>query len=114
MIVAKLFIPSLTVSFNKNIQLAARQVHDGRGERRQRQYVLSSIQEQGKRQWAQTDTEKNTLKYKTPSYCSTRVVEHWNRLPKETVESPSMEVIPPAQYTQQPALVTPVLIKSAG
>lgn len=45
LIVAKLFIPSLTVSFNENVQLAARQGHDGRSERRQRQYVLSSIQE---------------------------------------------------------------------
>lgn len=79
-----------------------------------RDNILSSIQQQGKRQWAQTDIEKNTLKHKTPTYCSIREVKHWNRLPKEIVESPSVEIIPPGQHTQQPALVRPVLSRSAG
>ena len=46
-------------------------------------------------------TRSNGLKRKHRKFCTNmwnnffmvRVMEHWNRLPKETVESPSMEIL---------------------
>jgi len=58
---------------------------------RQGQTVFSSAQQQDKGQRAQTEAEKFQLNMRRNLF-PLRVMEPWNRLPREAVEFPSLEI----------------------
>jgi len=55
------------------------------------QTLSSGAQRQDKRQRAQTEAQKFQLNMRK-NFFPLRVTEHWNSLPREVVESPSLEI----------------------
>jgi len=55
------------------------------------QTLSSGAQRQDKGQRAQTEAQEAHLKMRK-NFLPLRVTEHWNRLPREVVESPSLEI----------------------
>lgn len=53
---------------------------------------LMGTQEQDKGQWAQSELQEVSLKHKD-FFSTVRMVKHWNGLPSEAVESPSLEML---------------------
>jgi len=51
------------------------------------QTLFSSAQRQDKGQWAQNDAQEVPLEHEEEL-----LMEHWNRLPRGIVESPSLEI----------------------
>jgi len=61
------------------------------GVRRMSQTLSSGAQRQDKGQRAQTEAQKFQLKMRK-NFSTLRLTEHWNRLPREAAESPSLEI----------------------
>jgi len=57
----------------------------------QGQILFSGTQKQDKGQRAQTEAQEDPSEHEEELF-TLRVMEHWNRLPKEVVESPSLEI----------------------
>ena len=79
------------------------------------QTLFSGSQQQDKGQWAQTEAEEVPSEQEEELLHSESdgALEHWNGLPREAVEPPSLEIIqdPPGQGPVQPAVGDPA---SAG
>jgi len=56
------------------------------------QTLFSGAQRQDKGQWAQTEAQEVLNVNMRKNFFPLRVMEHWNRLPREVVESPSLEI----------------------
>lgn len=63
---------------------------DGEELRWWNQALLGGAQWQDTGQWAQVEIQETPLQKKN---CTVRVTEPWDRLPRETVESPSSEIL---------------------
>ena len=50
-------------------------------------------QRQDKRRWAQTETQEAPSDRQETLFSTVRVTKHWHRLPREVVESPSLEIL---------------------
>jgi len=67
-------------------------VSAGRMSREWDQTLSSGAQQQDKRQQAQTEMQRFQLK-RRKDFFTVRVTEYWNRLPREAVASPSLEIL---------------------
>jgi len=56
------------------------------------QTLFSGAQQQDKGQWAQTEAEEVPSE-REEDLLTLSVMEPWNRLPREAVESPSLEIL---------------------
>ncbi|KAK4831874.1 hypothetical protein QYF61_019886 [Mycteria americana] len=56
-----------------------------------RELGLFSLEKRRLRQWAQTETQEVPSEHQK-HFVTVRVTEHWHRLPREVVESPSLEI----------------------
>jgi len=57
----------------------------------QSQALFSGAQCQDQRRWAQTETQNFCLTIRKNCF-TVRVTKHWHRLPREVMESPSLEM----------------------
>ena len=67
-------------------------------QRVQSQAFPSGGQRQDQRQWAQTGPQEVPSEHQE-TLLSVRVPEHWHRLPREVVESPTLEILRSCQDT---------------
>lgn len=61
------------------------------------QALLSGVQQQEMRQWAQTDTQRFPHQQEEELHCCAGDRD-WNRLPREAVESPSGDIPEPSGH----------------
>ncbi|KAJ7410878.1 Peripheral plasma membrane protein CASK [Pitangus sulphuratus] len=77
-----------------------------------------SAQQQDKRQWAEIDAQEVPPEHEE-ELLSCAVIEHWNRLPRKAVESPSLEYflmgdIPDPSWTQSCAICSAMILLEQG
>lgn len=62
------------------------------GRAKETEPLLNGTQWQNKNQWTQTETQEISYE-RTRTLFTVMVMKHWNSLPRETVESPSLKIL---------------------
>lgn len=65
---------------------------EGKVQREWRQFLLTGVQGQDKRLWAQTETQVFSEYQEEETLLAVRLTRHWHRLPREVEECPSVEI----------------------